>query len=120
MRFDFGHEFFQPGGQLGGHERVTVLNVAGQIFLSCGQFPHQSHEVFLDRQQVVANEIVFRRRAGQAERGVQLVNTSVGFDTRMALGDAPVEHQAGGAQIAGLGDNAHARKSETQPAKRKA
>ena len=51
---------------------------------------------------------MFRRRARQPERGVQLVHRAARLDARMGFRDAPAIHQSRRAVIPGFGRNAHA------------
>ena len=78
-----------------------------QILRRRCQFAHQHDQLFLDGEKIPTNEILLRRRAREAERGVEFVHGAVGFNARMMFRHAPAVHQRGGSLVAGFGNDAH-------------
>src|SRR5690606_7735980 len=64
-------------------------------------------EVALDRGEEVVERLRRRGRAGDAERGVELIDIAIGRDAGMVLRHAPAAEEGGLACVAGLCVDAH-------------
>jgi hypothetical protein len=71
------------------------------------QLTHQDDEIFLDREQIFPDEIMFGDGARHAERGVKFVHGAVSFDTEMRFRDPTAIHEGRRAAVTGSGYNAH-------------
>ncbi len=82
---------------------VTLSDQPGPVLIGirCGKFRTNGKQFALDLAQLIVNWLPGSRTASDADRGIEFIDRSIGFDTSMILGDARAAKQAGTAHVSG-------------------
>src|SRR4030095_6508089 len=88
-------------------ELKTILEVTFPIARGDSQFAHDNNQVILYRENLVRNELIWRNGTGEAERGAQLIDASIGVHARIGFRQSPSVHQRRFAFVASFSDDGH-------------